>query len=123
MSVMYRMAAGMILAIACGISGCTHVKGVVLEDQTNRPCRSAVLSIGRPDAIAVYARHTVDRQGQFDFYMSPTDESNLYLYDGAADALMTMRRIDRTEIGEHMRLVLHRAAGAGDSGVGIESGK
>ncbi|HEY4328731.1 MAG TPA: hypothetical protein VGN88_03275 [Phycisphaerae bacterium] len=91
------------------LAGCTHLKGVVLEDPTQRPMKTAVISVGRPTGIAVLATHPVNDRGTFDFYLLPGDETNLYLYDGAADPEMTMRHLDQAEIGDKMTLHLRRA--------------
>ncbi len=95
--------------------GCTHIKGVVLQDPTQRPMTTAVISVGRPTGIAVYDQHKVDDHGRFDFYIGPTDEENLYIYDGASRPEMTMRRIQSYELGEKMELHLRPALQASPS--------
>jgi len=87
------------------LAGCTHLKGIVLEDPTQRPSHTAVLSIGRPTGIAVFDTHRVDQNGAFDFYIGPTDESNIYLYDGASSPELTMRRVEPFE--QSQKMVLH----------------
>jgi hypothetical protein len=86
--------------------GCTHLKGVVLEDPSQRPARSAIISIGRPGGIAVFDSHHVDQNGAFDFYIGPTDANNVYLYDGSASPELTARRIEPFEQSEKMKLHL-----------------
>jgi hypothetical protein len=100
---MLKFAVSLVAAIA--LCGCTHLKGVVVDAASGRPARTAVLSVGRPDGIAIYAVHPVDSNGKFDFQLGPTDEDNLYLYDSTAPAL-TERKIDRTEFGQNMKLKL-----------------
>jgi hypothetical protein len=90
-------------------TACTHLKGVVLEEPSMRPARTAVFSVGNPNGIAVYDTHRVDENGAFDFYLSPTDENNLYLYDGSASPDLTLRRIAPFEMSENMLLHLRRA--------------
>jgi len=89
-------------------AACTHLQGVV-EQAPGRPMPTAVFSVGRPDGIAVYEQHRADNRGRFDFYILPIDETNLYLYDGAADPRLTLRRIDRSEMSTHMHLDLPAA--------------
>jgi hypothetical protein len=91
-------------------TGCMHLKGVVLEDPTMRPVRTAVVCVGNPTGIAVFDTHHVDDTGEFDFYIGPTDDNNLYLYDGSANPALTLRRIAPFELGENMKLYLRRAA-------------
>jgi len=91
------------------LAACTHVKGVVLQDPSQRPMTTAIISIGRPNGIAVYDQHKVDDHGRFDFYVGPTDEENLYIFDGASRPEMTMRRIQSYEISEKMELHLRSA--------------
>ena len=101
-----------LLLCAAVLAGCAHLKGVVLEDPSQRPARTAVFSVGRPGGIAVFDSHRVDQNGAFDFYIGPTDDNNLYLYDGATAPELTMRRVEPFEQGEKM--VLHlRAASPG----------
>src|SRR4051812_32529452 len=93
-------AAAMLLTLVSTaiLPGCIHLKGDVLTDPTNRPLTTAKLSIGRPDGIGVFATYDVNRQGQFDFYISPTDLNAVYVYDSTAMPELTMRRLDRSEI-------------------------
>jgi hypothetical protein len=95
-------------AIAAAVGGCSHIAGVVL-DERQRPLETAVFSIGRPDGIATYGTHRVDSRGRFDFQLSGIDETNLYVYDGAAEPQATLRHIDRNEMSTHMRVVMRRA--------------
>jgi hypothetical protein len=101
-------------ALAAG--GCTHIKGVVVEDPSGRAMKTARFSVGRPDSIAVYATHDVDARGGFDFYIAPTDENNLYLYDAAGDPQYTLQRIDRSQQSEKMQLRMRPAPAAGRQG-------
>jgi hypothetical protein len=102
-----------IFVAMAAVGGCSHIAGVVV-DERQRPVTTAVLSVGRPDAIAVYETHKVNAQGRFDFQLSGIDETNLYAYDGAGDPRMTLRHIDPSELGTHMRIMLPRAAPADD---------
>src|SRR6476620_3154709 len=94
------------------LPACTHVSGVV-EQAPGRPLTTAVFTIGRPDGIAKYATHHVDARGRFDFSIIPTDESHLYLHDGAGDPRLTMRRIEAIELRKDMHIML-RPAGPND---------
>lgn len=98
-----------LLLLALAFGACTHLKGVVLEDPSGRPARTAVFSVGNPNGIAVYDRHSVNRNGEFDFYIGPTDENMIYLYDGSAPPEMSMRRLAPYELGEKMQLHLRPA--------------
>lgn len=95
---------GVLALLAAG--ACTHVKGVVLEDRTRRPVQEAEFTVGRPDGLGVFARHKVDKEGKFNFYISPTDEDFLFVWDGKGDPLLDVRKIDRNEISDHMTIVL-----------------
>ena len=96
-----------------GLTGCMHLKGVVYEDLPNnagsRPMKTATLSIGRPTGIAVYGKTRVNDKGEFDFFIGPTDYNQIFLYDGAGDPEMTMRRLDENQLSDHMVLHLRRA--------------
>ena len=98
-------------------AACTHLQGVV-EQAPGRPSSTAIFSVGRPDGIAVFDQHRVNVRGHFDFYVLPIDESNLYLYDGAADPRLTLRRIDASEMSTHMHLDLPAANPNADLGPG-----
>ena len=97
--------------LTLALTACTHVKGVILEDRTNRPVTDAALTIGRPDGIGVYQRIHVDKNARFDFYISPTDEDFLFVWDGKGDPLISVRKIDRGEISDHMTIKLPRQGG------------
>jgi hypothetical protein len=98
-----------LLLLALVLGACTHLKGVVLEEPSGRPARTAVFSVGNPIGIAVYGQHSVDRNGEFDFYVGPTDDNIIYLFDGSAPPEMTMRRLAPYELGEKMQLHLRPA--------------
>jgi hypothetical protein len=102
------------LFLCLAATGCMHLKGVVLEDLPGtggtRPMRSAALSIGRPNGLAVYGTYHVDDQGRFDFFIGPTDYNEIFLYDAAADPELTMHRLDQSQLNDHMVLHLRRAA-------------
>ena len=108
-----RLLALAAVALCSAMLGCMHLKGVVYEEQAGgrgaRPMRTAALSIGRPTGIAVYATHHVDENGNFDFYIGPTDQDNVFLYDGAGDPELTMHRLDPIQLSDHMVLRLRRA--------------
>ena len=88
------------------LAACTHVKGQVLEDRTNRPVTAAELTVGRPDGLGTFERIKVDAKGKFDFHISPTDENFLFVWDGKGDPLLAVRKIDRSEISDHMVIYL-----------------
>jgi hypothetical protein len=95
------------------IPACTHVAGVV-EQAPGRPLPTAVFTIGRPDGIAIYASHHVDARGHFDFHVPATDEQHLYVYDGAADPRLTMRRIEPMEMRQDMHIMMRPAMPSDD---------
>ena len=95
----------LILLIGMLAGGCMHLKGVV-EEGSGRPSKTAVLSVGRPDAVAVYSRHPVDSKGCFDFWVSLVNEDNVYVYDRRGDPQTTLRRINETEMSENMHLLV-----------------
>jgi hypothetical protein len=99
-----------ILLCVLFLTGCMHLKGIVLDESSMRPARTAVFSVGNPTGIAVFETHRVDDNGEFDFYLGPTDDNNLYLYDGSALPALTLRRIGKFEMGENMKLYLRRAS-------------
>ena len=99
-----------ILSLAfASLAGCAHVKGVVIQEGSDIPMRTAVFTLGRPNGIGVLDRHTVKTDGSFDFYILPTDADQLFLFDGAADPELSMRHIAESEFNDHMRLTLGRA--------------
>jgi hypothetical protein len=106
------------LGLVGGVGGCTHVSGMV-EQAPGVPLRTAVLSAGRPDGIAVYATYHVNSQGRFDFDLFPTDESALYVYDGAADPRLTLRRIDERDIRPNMKIMMRPANPNSEMGPGM----
>ena len=94
----------MLLGLAGMLGACTHVAGTVTRSD-GKPVASAEFSIGRPSDIAHYGAHPVDADGHFSFYISPTDENYLYVYDRLnPDA--TMRQVQRTDITDHMQIRL-----------------
>ncbi len=99
-----------LLLSVLALTGCMHLKGVVLEEPSMRPARSAVFTVGRPGGIAVFDTHHVDANGEFDFYIGPADDNNVYLYDGSASPDLTLRRVAPYEMSDHMTLYLRRAS-------------
>lgn len=95
----------MVLFSALLLAGCTHVAGTVYEAGTSRPLAGATFTVGHPGGIGVFARHTSNAEGHFDFYIAPTDESHLYVFSG--DPTMA-RRVDRSEISEQMKVYVRR---------------
>ncbi len=97
-----------IMTAACVVwvvvmGGCIHVAGVVVK-MDGKPLPTAVLSIGRPTDIANYGIHKVDAAGRFDFYIGPTDETNLFVYDGAGQPAASIRQVPSDEVGGNMRI-------------------
>jgi hypothetical protein len=91
-------------ASVLAVGACTHLAGVVTRSD-GKPVPTAEFSIGRPTDIAHYGEHPVDAQGQFSFYISPTDENYLYVYD-RTNPEATMRQMQRSEISDHMQVKL-----------------
>ncbi len=89
-----------------GMAACTHVRGVVLADRTERPVPNAQFTVGRPDMM-VMNRFFGDSYGHFDFYIGGMDETNLYVWTGQGDPTVSVRHIDHTEISDHMILHMH----------------
>ena len=58
---------------------------------------------GWTDIAAHYGKHPVDAQGHFSFYISPTDENYLYIYD-RLNPEATMRQVQKTEMGDQMQM-------------------
>src|SRR5690349_17366967 len=87
------------------LPACTHISGVV-EQSPGRPLPSAVISVGRPDGVAVFEKHPVDSRGHFDFYLMPTDESAVYVYDSGGDPRLTLRRLEEIELRQGMHIML-----------------
>jgi len=94
-------------ALLLAIAGCTHVKGIVL-DPTQRPVTDAEFTVGIPNGLGPFARYRVDPNGRFDFQIAPTDETHLYLWDGKGDPLISIRKVDRSEISDHMTIYMRR---------------
>ena len=92
------------LAALC-LCGCIHLKGTVIDDASGKPLRTAVLTIGRPNGIAVYASHGVDQNGAFDFQIASIDETNVYVYDSATDPEAAVH-LEKAQLGEKMRIRL-----------------
>ncbi len=104
-----------LLVAVTAFTGCIHIRGVVLQDPTNRPLTTARITVGHPGGIGVFATHDVDSHGRFDFYIGPTDDSDVYIYDtvGGPDDAM---HLDRTEISDKMTIRM-RAAGPPQPGM------
>ena len=97
-----------LLAAAASLAGCIHMQGVVLEEPSNRPFTTARITVGRPGGLAIFASHDVDSHGRFDFYIGPTDDNDVYVYDttgSVEDAI----RLDRTEISDKMKIRMRPA--------------
>lgn len=103
---------------ALALAGCMHLKGVVLTEPGERPHPTAVLAVGRPGGISAVETHAVDKKGQFDFNILPTDENSVYVYD-AANPTTTMRQIDRSELSDKMKLHLRPPAADPFPGMGV----
>jgi len=88
------------------LSACTHLSGVVLDERNKRPVPSAVFSIGRPTGLGSFQTFNVDKDGKFDFYISPTDDPYVYVYDGKGDPNQTIQHIDRTQLRENMTVYM-----------------
>jgi hypothetical protein len=110
---MQKLAATLLIALSALAPACMHVAGIV-EEYPGRPSTSAVLAVGRPGGIGVSTTHRVDSKGKFDFYMSAVDENDLYVYDSHGDPQHTMRRVDRKEISDHMKLIVPSGQGRTD---------
>ena len=96
----------MLILVPAALAGCMRVKGVVLEASGNRPVKTAVLTVGRPDGLAVYSLHKVDANGAFDFRISTVDIHNVYVYDGAAPPELTVQHLTESQLGENMQVRL-----------------
>jgi len=94
-----------LLAILLTASGCMHLKGIV-EEAPDRPATTAALSVGRPGGITDVTVHHVNAQGRFDFWIFTIDEHRVFLFDTEGELQTSMRRIDRSEFGNQMRLTL-----------------
>jgi hypothetical protein len=101
-----NLACLMWLLLPVALAGCMRVKGVVLEATGNRPVKTAVLTVGRPDGIAVYSSHKVDANGAFDFRISTVDVHNVYVYDGAAAPELTVQHLTESQLGDDMKIRL-----------------
>jgi hypothetical protein len=95
--------------VLLALTACTHVHGTV-TDMRDRPLTTAKLSIGRPDGVGTFATYPVNDRGEFDFHISPTDENALYVYDSSGNPALTMRRLDRSDISEKMRIKMRPAS-------------
>ena len=89
--------------------GCMHLKGEVVQPPREQPLPTAVISIGRPDSVAVFGSYPVDKNGHFDFYIDQLEATNVYVYDGAADPAVTIMHIDSTHLNDHMRVIMRGA--------------
>ena len=91
------------------LTGCLHVKGIVIEEPGGKPLTTARFSIGRPGSMGITADYGVDSHGRFDFFIPPLDENRVFVYDSAGAPEMTMRRFETWEFSEHMTVTLRRA--------------
>ncbi len=97
---------------ALALSACTHVSGVVLDPRSKKPVPTAVFSIGRPDGLGVFDKFKCDKDGKFDFSISPTDEPYIYVWDSAGDPGMTMQHIDRDQLRTNMTVYMQPSPSA-----------
>src|SRR4051812_47831335 len=111
-----KLLQGILAAGALFAGGCMHLKGVVLTEPGEKPHPTAVLSVGRPGGISVIESHPVNKKGEFDFQVFPTDESNIFLFD-SANPSATARQLERFELGENMKLHLRPPAADPFSGL------
>ncbi len=95
--------------VVLSLGACTHVKGIAVEDASDRPLKTAQFSVGRPDGVGTFGTFSVNGKGEFDFYISSLDVGELYVYDGNGAPQLTMRHLDRGEINEKMRIPVHPA--------------
>jgi hypothetical protein len=95
---------GLLGVASLGIAGCTtDVAGVVL-DARELPVRDAFFTVGLPTGVGTFGKYPVDQDGKFNFHIAPTDESQLYLWNGKGDPQVSIVHIDHAEISDHMRL-------------------
>jgi hypothetical protein len=106
-AMMRKMLALLMLVAMAAVGGCTHLAGTVYDAQSKRPLPGAVFTVGHPAGIGVFDRKTADGYGRFDFQISPTDESQIYVYDGKSDP-SSAQRVDKTEFGDHMKVYVRR---------------
>jgi hypothetical protein len=100
------------------LAGCMHLRGAVVEDPSGKPLPTARFTVGRPDGIAVYETHDVDRSGLFDFYVGPMDTNAIYVYDRGS-GVQSMRRIDREEMSDNMKIRIRRGSQEMPPGFGV----
>lgn len=109
MGVIKRMGFVGLLALLAG--GCTHLKGVVVDEISSRPVPSAFFTVGHPSGVGVSAKYPCDAFGKFDFTILPIDEDFLYVSVGRADSDSQIRRVDKIEMGTNMVVRVHQGAG------------
>lgn len=97
------------LSALCLLGGCTHLKGVVVDDTTGRPVPGAYFTVGRPTGVGVSATYNCDPFGRFDFSIVSTDEDFLFVWDGTGDPEVGVRRVSKTEMSTDMKIRLRPA--------------
>jgi hypothetical protein len=98
----------LLILTAALLAGCVRLKGVVQEEGSGRPVRTAVLTVGRPDGIGVLESHPVNQQGEFDFKISTADVHKVYVYDSAGSPEAALH-LTESQLSDHMKLKLPRA--------------
>jgi hypothetical protein len=87
-------------------AGCTHLAGQVLWAQGDTPVPTAEFTVGPPGSPLSTNHHHVNADGRFNFWISPLDTSDLWVWSGLGDPTLNAMHIDARTVGDHMRVIL-----------------
>lgn len=91
---------------ALGISGCTHVAGMVEWSGTKTPVPDAQFSVGPPESQLSGDRFTGHPDGTFSFYLNPLDTDDLWVWSGQGHASLGAMHLSPREVNDHMVIEL-----------------
>ncbi len=91
---------------ALGISGCTHVAGMVEWSGTKTPVPYAKFSVGPPESQLSGDRFTGHADGTFSFYLNPLDTEDVWVWSGQGQAAIGAMHLSPRQVNDHMVIQL-----------------
>lgn len=90
------------LCITGIVTGCTHIAGTVVWEDTNQPAAGALISVGNPGGDFTSDSHTTDVHGAFSFNIDPLDTDDIWVWSGHGDPDENAIHIDPGQVNDHM---------------------
>ncbi len=88
------------------LPSCTHVAGIATWAGTTQPAMGAELSVGVPGSTFTHNYYPVNAKGHFNFWISPLDTDNVWIWSGQGDPSLDSIQLDPSQITDHMAIEL-----------------